>query len=141
LNSVESRPLTLALDHRIGAEGDPAQVAAALAAVWHAVDATLSPLLGPLGVAAMYRRSLALSAQVHPWLPHPDAADPGPDIAALAAALEGQDGARALAAGHAFLLAFQDLLASLVGASLGARLLAPVLDPLTSGPPAQDTLP
>lgn len=131
--------MTLALERRIRAGGDPAQVAAALAAVWHTMDATLSPILGPVGVAAMYRRSLALSTPAHPWLPPPDPALPGPDIAALVAALAAQDGAHALAAGRAFLLAFQELLASLVGASLGARLLAPVLDSPTSGLPAQDT--
>lgn len=129
-----------AFERQLEAAPGCAGAAASLVVVWRAVEGALHPMLGPGGVAAMYRRSLAASAVDHPFLPSPAPPDAPPDLDALQAALSAQGRDAAVAAGTAFLQAFQDLLASLVGPSLTARLLAPVLDVPLSGHAAQDPI-
>jgi len=122
------------------------QVADAIFAIWAELDDALTPILGPRGVAALYQRSLHLVAQAHPWLAAPNEDEPpavGP--AALKSALSRQGSGAAAAGGSAFLLTFEELLASLVGHSLTERLLrsvwaAPSSSP-SSRPLAQDTMP
>jgi len=138
VSSTQARPLVIALERLLRQDSDPAQVAAAFVAVWRSVDAALGPMLGPQGVAAMHRRSLAQASRAHPWLPLPAVVDADPDLPSLQASLAAQPVAETFAAASAFLQAFHDLLASLVGPSLTGRLLGAVLDPPASGPLAQD---
>lgn len=140
---MEPEPLGKALARQIPAGSDSVQVASAVVAMWRDVHAVLSPILGRGGVAAMYRRSLALTARVHPWLRDPGApaaSNDAPDLAALQAALAAQDSATALAAGGASLQAFHELLASLVGPSLTGRLLGAVLESPSRDLPEQDPM-
>jgi hypothetical protein len=115
------------------------QIADAVTDIWIEIDRVLHPIVGHRGVAALYHRSLKVSAAGHPWL---SPANPGLlaeiNRDALRAALVGQtpDDARAGALDQ--LEAFCTLLASLVGASLTARLLAPVWAPSEGEPPAQE---
>lgn len=138
--SDSPNPLVVALQRRVGTGGDSTRVALATIVLWRELDAVLNPVLGRGGVAAMYRRCLSLAARTHAWLPPPDASQTAaPDLEALQASLSGQDAATAAAAAAAFLHAFHDLLASLVGASLTGRLLGSVMDaPAGGGPSPQD---
>jgi hypothetical protein len=104
-------------------------VARAIVLIWGEIDATLSPILGPRGVAMLYKRSLVLAGVAHGWLPRVD--EPLPtavDLAPLRAALIQQGNTVAIDGGSAFLRTFYELLSSLVGPSLTERLLRSIWD-------------
>jgi len=86
---------------------------AAVAASPGARSMSLSPVIGPGGVAALYQRALALDA---PRLPKSDGDARGPaatgDFAAIAAALAPESAEQVAAANGALLQAFCDLLAT-----------------------------
>src|SRR5688500_13367018 len=113
-----------------------------MGSIWRAIDAALSPIVGQRGVAMLYKRSLSLVSPAHPWLLglH-EGNQTTMDLAALESVFVQQSSQHAAAAGGAFLQAFHELLSSLIGPSLTARLLRPVWAPFSSRPPAQDTSP
>jgi hypothetical protein len=115
------------------------QIADAYISAWENIDAALCPILGHLGVAALYKRSLFLASSTHSWLggTHEDASATI-DFGALRALLTLQSSANAVAGGHAHLQTFYDLLAGLIGPSLTERLLSSVWA-IPSGGPPQDT--
>lgn len=115
------------LSHLFRDSRDTVAIAGALAHVVHELQAVLSPLLGVRGVAALYQRSLHLARAGHPWLSDPvEIAQPTINLPALTSAFARQDAAEAGAAAEALLRSFHDLLVSLIGHALAARLLAPV---------------
>ena len=133
------------LANRIGDEATPDQIAAAFGAVWLELDAILSPIIGPRGVAALGQRSLHLASETHPWLA---AARPGEaarfDPGLLVPLLAKRSRDEAMAASSMFLHTFHETLSRLIGASLCERLLQSVWDstkttPLKS-PPKQDPM-
>ena len=127
------------LDIRSRDGANSARLADAAVSQWQAVDAALVPIIGNLGVAALYHRSLFLSAKVHPWLDHERSADArAMDLPALRAVLAGRDPADAATGSSALLRTFMELLASLVGASLAERLLGPIWAHSQSATPEQD---
>ena len=128
------------LGNRVGADAHASQIAAAVFAIWEEVDDTLTPIIGPRGVAALYYRSLHLTGATHPWLggKH-DIVKPAVNPKALESILAQQESAAAAAAGTAFFQNFHDLLASLIGPSLTERLLRAVWANSSSGTAAQDT--
>ena len=136
----EGRRIAASLAQRAGGPASADQVADATAAAWHDIDSALNPIIGSRGVAALYRRSLFLQRQAHPWLA--DAID-GPaadmNLAALRSVLAQQDSDAAAAAGGAALQTFHELLTNLVGPSLTERLLRSVWATFLSGPAAKDT--
>ena len=139
LDSQEGQRRAAPLPHRVGPGADAAQVADAVVAIWAEIDDTLTPIIGPQGVVALFKRSLYLTAAVHPWL---DAQHEGTrtfmDPAALKALLAQQSSALAATGGNAFLQTFQELLASLVGSSLSEQLLSSVWATSSSDPTAKD---
>jgi len=130
------------LAHRVPEGSAPAAVASAMGVVWAELDATLSPILGPRGVAALWQRSLHLAAAAHPWLSAGQPDGGPPDAAALVAALGGRGRDDAVAGSNRLLATFHELLVSLIGASLTERLLRSVWGPASGapgrGPTAQD---
>lgn len=134
---IEARLAQLAIQ---GA--DARQIARAAIQTWRAIDAALSPIVGPRGVAALYRRSLYLTHRDHPSLTSvaEGAREPG-DFDSLQAALAQQTSANAAAANGALLHAFTTLLASLIGAALAERLLLSALDHPSSGHAVPETTP
>ena len=116
--------ITAALGRRAGEGAGGAQVADAVEATWQQVETALTPIVGPMGVAALYKRSLHLAARSHAALAGVHDGSPSAvDLAALRSALTGQNAATAAAAGGALLQSFHDLFAGLVGDSLAQRLL------------------
>ena len=107
--------------------------------VWEAVHAALAPVIGHAGVAALYKRTLHLTRPVHPWLgpAYESTAKPG-DYSALRAVLAQQDSAVAGAAHDAMLQTLHQLLGTLIGPSLTARLLQAVWPLTHAGPAVQD---
>ena len=140
MHSEESRRLAATLAQRVGVDADAAQIAAATIAIWHEIDDALTPIVGPQGVVALYRRSLHLTVAAHPWVESgPEGARAALDPAAFKAVLAQRSSAEAGAGASAFLQTFHELLASLVGPSLTERRLRSVWTPFSSGPPARDS--
>jgi hypothetical protein len=114
-----------------------ARVAGLSAQTWRNIEAALSPIIGVGGVRALYRRSIHLSRNEHPWLAAELGADSQPgDYSALAAVLLQRSPDAAAEASDALLQIFHDLLGTLIGNSLTERLLGPVWElPLNSQDP------
>ena len=130
------------LANRVDADDGAAQIAAAVLAIWDEIDDALTPIVGPLGLVALYRRTVHLAAALHPWLAGRDEGVlTDTDPAVLKSVLAQRSSAEAAAGGSAFLNTFHELLASLIGPSLTARLLRSVWEPPSSGVAAQDTSP
>jgi len=120
-----------ALARRAGPDADAAQIAVAMAAIWREISAALTPIIGNRGAAALYQRSVHLSTALHPWLSvlmNSNAATL--DASELEPLLAQQTRAEAMVGGSDLLQTFQQLLASLIGASLTERLLRSVWNPL-----------
>lgn len=112
-----------------GPAPDAAHIATSAAATWQAIDTALSPIIGPRGVAALYKRSLYLTRAGHSCLAAVYDGDLAPGrYAGLQEALALQSPAVALAAHGALLKTFEDLLGNLIGPSLTDQLIRPALD-------------
>jgi hypothetical protein len=115
---------------QLAADGADAQrIADTAVAVWQELDVALSPIIGRRGVAALFKRSVLLTAPAHPSLvaAHWDV-ETGGDFESLGASLKQQSIAHAIATNGALLQQFVDLLITLIGESLTTRLLQSVLD-------------
>jgi hypothetical protein len=112
---------------RLGDDPDAAQITDTTIGVWREIEDALHPLIGHRGVAALYNRSVSLTAPAYPWLAigHKGALD-AIDTSALKGALEQQTPEECAAAGSALLQSFHELLANLIGGSLTDRLLRAV---------------
>ena len=138
--SLQSRPWPAPLADRVSDGADAEQIADAIMAIWLEIDQALHPIIGHRGVAALYNRTLHLTAVAYPWLAIGQPAVPAAiDPSGLRSALVQQAAAEAAAGGSALFLRFHELLASLVGASLTDRLLRSVWTHSSPGSPAQDT--
>jgi hypothetical protein len=103
---------------------DAAQIAEAIASVWHEIADALCPIIGRGGLDALYKRSLHRSCLTYPWLAGTQGGDQAAmDLPGLKAALAEQGSANAASGGGALLQTFYDLLAGVIGPSLTARLL------------------
>jgi hypothetical protein len=129
------------LDTSSPADPNSARLADAAVSHWRAIEAVLAPIIGPLGVAALYHRSLYLSLEVHPWLKHHHAGPGGAmDLNNLRDVLCGRHEGEITQATATLFRTFQELLASLVGDSLAQRLLGPLWTQLPTNTAGQDTL-
>jgi len=140
LENQPSRRVASPLARRVGADADAAQIAEAIFSIWEEIDDALTPIIGPQGLVALYRRTLHLTSAAHPWMAlGREGVQTAMAPAELKTRLAQRTRADAAAAGGAFLRTFDDLLASLVGPSLTERLLRSVWENSSSGAPAQDT--
>ena len=121
---------------------DPVSITSKAISLWRDIDASLAPIIGHRGVAALFGRSLHLTRSDHPWLAasHESAAQQI-DFAALQSTLSQQTSANVITFNGALLQKFVDLLTNLIGGSLTERLLRPVLDIHATGDAAQETSP
>ena len=128
------------LDIRSSDGANSARLADTAVSQWQAIDSALAPIIGTLGVAALYHRSLFLSQKTHAWLDQERSPDvPDMDLPALRALLTSRDVAEVSEASATLLRTFMELLASLVGASLAERLLGPLWTQSAADSAAQDT--
>lgn len=93
-------------------------------ALWEQMATQIISIMGEGGFNSLYARSLFLTASVYPWLTA-DSADPTTDqrFAQLRRSLEQQAPEQARAANRRLLTQFADILASLIGEQLTARIL------------------
>lgn len=120
-----------ALAIRSGDNTGAADSAAAVAALCKEIGQALAPIVGQGGVAALYKRSLLLTAREHPMLSglHADV-HTVMDVSPLASRLTSLSQSDVARVGAALLLSFYELLGSLVGTSLTERLLRSTLPAL-----------
>lgn len=142
MDSRENSRLTAPLAHRVEEGADSHQIAAAIRALWTDIETALQPIVGRRGVAALFKRTLHLAAARHPWLaPLKPGSDDAVDLGPLTALLAAQTPAQASEAGGALFEIFRELLATLIGAPLGERLLQTAWSNSSSAAPAQDPTP
>ncbi|WP_439854806.1 hypothetical protein [Pseudomonas yamanorum] len=138
----ESRQIVASLAHRAGPNADVARIALAIISTLRDVDVALTPIIGQQGVAALYRRSLHLCVSNHPRLAGTyDSMQTALDLIALNSVLVEQSEVDALFFGEVLLTTFYELLTTLIGPSLTARLLRGVWEPSLSDTPLQETSP
>ncbi|WP_239690204.1 hypothetical protein [Pseudomonas syringae] len=135
----ESRHIVASLALRIGPNADTARIAETIVSVLQDIDAALTPIIGHQGVVALYRRSFHLCVAAHPRLAGTYVnVHAAMDPAALTSALVEQNEADALFFGEALLTTLYELLTTLIGPSLTARLLRSVWEPSLSDTPLQE---
>ncbi|MEO4012591.1 hypothetical protein ACIQU2_25615 [Pseudomonas sp. NPDC098740] len=140
--SEESRQIVASLVHRVGPNADIATVAQAIASILQDMDAALTPIIGQPGVVALYRRSLHLCASRHPRLAGTyESVQASLDLTSLKSVLVEQSETDALFFGELLLTTFYELLTTLIGPSLTARLLRGVWEPSLSDTPSQENSP
>ncbi|AZO87228.1 hypothetical protein BOO88_16395 [Stutzerimonas stutzeri] len=140
--SEESRQIVASLAHRVGPNADIAQIAQAIVSTMQTMDAALAPIIGQQGVVALYRRSLHLCISTHPRLAGTyDSVQAAMDLTVLTSILVQQSEADALFFGETLLTTFYELLSTLIGPSLTARLLRGVWEPSLSDTPSQENSP
>lgn len=139
MDSPLSHRMDAPLARRLEENADNAQLAEAIVTIWGEIDRVLTPILGHRGVAALYNRSLFLTALQYPCLADiHQGVQAEMSLAELKSLLAQQSDLNAVA-GNAIFQMFHELLTSLVGASLTERLLRPVWENSLIAPPAQDT--
>ena len=140
MHSRDSSRLNGPLAQRVAEDADSRQIADAIGAMWADIQTALQPVLGQRGVAALFWRTLHVTATRHPCLAplKAESADAATELMALLAALQP---AIAMEAGSALLVNFRELLAALIGTSLTERLLQAAWSTSSSAPPAQDPKP
>ncbi|MBK5549075.1 hypothetical protein JFU49_02065 [Pseudomonas sp. TH03] len=106
------------------------------------MGAALTPIIGQQGVVALYRRSLHICVSTHPRLAGTyDSVQASLDLIALKFILVEQNETDALFFGDVLLTTFYELLTTLIGPSLTARLLRGVWEPSLSDTLSQETSP
>lgn len=112
---------------RAGGLADAGAIADATLSIWADAALQLAPVIGAQGADVLFRRSLHITSKTFPWLA---VAGNGVVNAVLAANLQarlaGREAAVAIEASEALLVAFTELLASLIGSPLTEHLLAPI---------------
>jgi hypothetical protein len=136
LTSLESQPtrwVAAVLAKRGGAHPDAIQIADATIAVWYDIISALKSIIGGQGVAALYDRSVVLTARTHPWLESSRTGnDHSVDLDGLRAVIAQQNTDDAAAGSSELLQTFYEVLASLIGPALCEQLLASVREDLGS---------
>lgn len=100
-----------------------AQQALALALTLEEISAVLAPILGPVAVAALYRRCLHLCSVAHAGFePLQGQDEAGASIASIQALLAHLTSAEARQMSETFIETFYSLMASLIGSTLTEQL-------------------
>lgn len=133
-----TKPASLA--SRIANHTSAVDLAGTVVSLWGEIDGALRPIIGQRGVVALFKRSVQMTAREHPWLLSV-LQEPNTDLqfSAIADHFARQQTATAVSGGQAMLLAFHQLLSSLIGVSLTERLLQPVFSPANGSPPTQES--
>lgn len=139
MESQPTRWIAAILAERSGAQADAVEIADATIAVWYDISTALKSIIGSQGVAALYDRSVSLTAKAHPWLvPWRSHDDHSVDLDALQSVIARQTTDDAAAGAGALLQTFYDVLVSLIGSALCEQLLSSVREgvqvaPITRG--------
>lgn len=125
-------------DFSLASDDGAQMVADAAVARWESMVAALTPVLGPRGVAALYRRTLDVAGRTHPCLLHAHESAEPIRFEQLRKVLLAQPATQAAMATDASIQTFHELLNSLIGTPLTQKLLGSLWSPTFSGSPAQN---
>jgi len=137
-----SSQLWLAWTDRFKPDADVDGIARVMDATWREIGATLEPIIGKRGAAALLQRCIHLNLDARPWLA--DALEPvdrPPEAEPLSAVLAKRSRDEGISAGGALLRTLHSQLTNMIGASLTDRLLHRVAANLSSGTLPQDAAP
>ena len=111
--------------------------------MWTDIQFALQPVLGQRGVAALFWRTLHLTATRHPCLAPLKTGNTTAaiELGELIRLIAAQQPAIAMEAGSALFMNFRELLTTLIGAPLTERLLKAAWSTPSSAPLAQDPKP
>jgi hypothetical protein len=130
------------LVHRTGEGTSAHEVADIVVALCQDTERALTPIIGPVGVGALYQHSLHLAKVAYPWIDIiPTRPATAADFSVFHTLLAQQTAETALAGGKEVLEAFFRLLVSLIGFSLSEQLLAAVRTDPAPDTSAQDVVP
>ena len=133
LDSQPARWIAAVLAKRSGAHPDAIQIADGTIAVWYDIILALRSIIGRQGVAALYDRSVVLTARTHSWLESSRSGnDHSIDLDGLRTAIAQQGTDDAAAGSIELLQTFYEVLVSLIGPALCEQLLASVPEELGS---------
>jgi len=143
MDSQESSRFTAPLTQRVAKDADAREIAEAIRAMWVDIESALHPVVGRRGVAALFQRTLHLTATRYPWLSSRRAGsvETDSDLAELAAVFAQQSPAVAMEAGSALFIIFRDLLTTLIGDRLSERLLQAAWSTTSRAASPQDPTP
>jgi hypothetical protein len=110
---------------RAGRTPDSAAVGAAVLGTWELTAEQLTTLIGPRAVSVLLLRALHLASAEFPFLAQV-AAQGNEALPALQAGLSERLPGEAMEIGISLIVAFNELLATLIGVSLSERLMTPV---------------
>ncbi|MGK2941209.1 MAG: hypothetical protein ACSLFJ_05960 [Immundisolibacter sp.] len=127
------------LIQRAGSASDTNAIIDATVDIWRQMATRLAPVIGARGVDVIFSRALHQTSSAFPWLAiaEDDHRDIALRLASLKAHIAGQDTATVVQGSSALLSAVTELLASLIGEPLTARLLDLASPP--ASPPHKDT--
>ena len=118
------------LAQRVHGAPDASAVADAALGLWHQMATRLEPVIGARGVDVLFGRALHLTSKAFPWLAtagvHGNSAA---SLASVRANFQACEVGVAAQAGSELLVAFTELLATLIGEPLTERLLGVVWAP------------
>lgn len=139
MESPAGSSIAAPLAHRVSPDADAGSLADASVAAWQEIDVALTPIVGPRGFAALYKRSIYVTGLAYPWLMEVhDNALASVNLSDLSSVLKRQSRIDAQASAAKLFATFHDLLVSMVGPSLTERLLRSVWADASSGPTAKD---
>lgn len=136
--SEEGRQIATALTQRIGDTSDIAKIADAIIATLQDMNAALAPIIGEQGVVALFRRSFIVCSKIPRLAGMYDSLLPAMTLAEFKIVLLKQSAVNALYLGENLLISLYQLLTTLIGPSLTAKLLRSVLQTSLSDTPPQD---
>lgn len=138
----EGRRIVASLAFRIGHVANIDQIADVIIAMLQETNAALVPIIGPKGVAALYRRSLHVCMALHTQMDGVYIRSSEPlELSDLKSILIQQNKNDVIFFGEELLKALYKLLTTLIGPSLSGRLLLDVWENNLSAPPVQETSP
>jgi hypothetical protein len=128
-----------ALIHSASKGAPPRRIADSAEGIWIRIDSALAPIIGARGVNALFKRSVSLVGEHHPWLQTAYEVARNPSVfTVLGATLSQQSASSAAAVNGELLDAFFELLSNLIGRPLTERLLQPALEKLSNGDDVQE---
>lgn len=123
MTPVPTQAARTILGIEVGSATSAQQLAAGLASSCERLTAHLSPVIGEIGMHAIFKRALVIAAVNFPWVAAATSTSPERDWATLRTVVEGQELDVAFAGAVSLLAHIISLLGRFIGDALAARLL------------------
>lgn len=122
-----AKTIQLILAQQIVSDSDSTMIAEATFTVWQQLASQIDPVIGPYGTEALFNRAIHIISKDFPWLTIQNHRDDTSQLGNFKQFYELQEPGHAIKASEALLVAFIQLLVTLIGEPLTHQLLNPVL--------------